>query len=306
MHRVDLHDVLDVLPNANFYDKGESSYIAARCVFHSDSDPSMMVNSQSYVCLSCGAHGATAKLLDFLESGKVLPSKEPKYYPQLWRCLQDGEVDVEDLALEAHHRLMTNYSNSYYLKQRGIEPCIKKLLIGYYNGWYTFPIISRSYEIMGMVARASETTQTISKFRYMTPPSQPTLLYVPDWKLVDSSPYLIVVYGIIDAISMALLGFPTVSFSQGHKSPPELLREFRKRIYIIPDGDMKDEKAVMELYMNLDWRGKIIDLPYFEDTKDCNEIVQKYGGQVLKGMISMLIDSDKNYYKMRLRAVNNG
>lgn len=300
MARTDLHDILDYLPNANAYLRNDNPYLAARCLFHQDSDPSMMVNENTYVCLSCGAHGRTSQLLEYLESGKVLPKQEPKYYPQLWRCLQDSDMNVEDLAIEAHHRLMIHYDNAYYLKTRGIDSTIKKLLIGYYNGWYTFPIMSDNYEILGMVARASETMQTQSKFRYMTPPNQPTMLYVPDWKLVHASSFLVVVYGIIDAISLSVIGFPAVSFSQGHKSPPELLKDFRKKIYIIPDGDMKDEKAIMQLYLNLDWRGKIIDLPYPEGTKDCNGILEKYGQKFLTKLIQDMIAKD-SIYKMRIR-----
>lgn len=298
----DLHDLLDYLPNANAYFNNDKHYIATTCLFHNDSNPSLIIHETTYSCMSCGAHGRTSQLLKMLETGKIFSKKETKYYPQLWRCLQDEDTDIEDLSLEAYKRLQSgNRDNQFYLKKRGIPPnWIKKLLIGYYQGWYTFPIISDDYEIAGLVARAGETMQTQSQFRYMTPPGQPVMLYVPDWKLIQSSPYIMVVYGIIDAITLAICGFPAMSFSQGHKSPPELLSSYRKKIYLIPDGDAKDDKTVMDLALALGWRGKIMQLPYPDGAKDCNDLLVKLGEDGLKSLLEEMVKMD-SIYKLKIR-----
>ena len=111
-------------------------------------------------------------------------------------------------------------------------------------------------------------------------------------------------YGIIDAISLWLAGFPAMSFSLGHKSPPELLASFRKKIYLLPDGDNKDDQTVVALAVNLGWRGKIIEMPYPEGTKDCNGILMKLGLDGLKGMMNEMIQMD-TIYKMKIRKVTN-
>jgi len=275
--------VSDLFPNAHTY----GNYVAANCVFHDDSTPSLMIYEDYYKCLSCGAFGRTKYLIQKMNGGELRPKDNAKqFFPRLWNYLE--EYDIEDMALEAYHRLNIAPDFRGYLRKRKIDDVTaKRLLVGYMDQFYTFPVINYKREIIGIVARANSVVQDIYQFRYIMPRGQKPLLYVPDWeKMYDPAiKNVYMTYGILDAISLSICGFAACSGTAGHVVPDELLQDIRKRIIIIRDGDGKDDKAASSLMTALDWRGKIWKGEYPEGCKDMNDVFVKHGKDTVKEIL---------------------
>jgi hypothetical protein len=203
-----MNDLLDQISEL-IQCKRYSNYLACCCLFHDEQNPSMFIYADSYRCMSCGAHGKTSRLLQKLEGKSVKPSQR-SLRPHLWSRM-DEEMDIEDIALEGHRRLAINPDLGYYLRQRGIWTLMDKLMYGYLEGWFTFPVLGEHREILGMVARAGSVAEQNYGIRYMTPPKQKPMLYVPDWKMLMASEYICLTFGIVDAITLHLVGFPALS-----------------------------------------------------------------------------------------------
>ena len=283
-----LNTIADLIPCRKY-----GNYLTCNCLFHEEQNPSMFIYADSYRCLSCGAHGKTTKLLLMLEGKSVRPSKKA-LTPHLWRYMGEG-VDIEDVAIEAHHRLKQSQDTGYYLKQRGIWSEFHRLMYGYLDGWFIFPVFDDQKAIIGLVARAGAIAEKNYNMRYMIPPGQKPQLYVPDWKMVKDAPYLCLTYGIIDAISLCIAGIPAISGTTGHVVPVELFAKLRKKIYIIPDGDGKDWEVSAKLATELSWRGKILTLDYPEGTKDCNDVYIRNGLESLSTLVNHTIACDNKY-----------
>lgn len=253
-------------------------YLAAPCIFHQDSSPSLMIYPDFYICLSCGKKGKTSQLLRQLQGNPPF-QQEPiaRAHPGLWRSLNIDDLDLDTITYDAHNRLKGNLDNAYYLKTRGIFSQITPLHIGFIDGWFIFPVYNDQHRVQGLVARAGIANQEIYKKRYIVPPHQPAMLYVPDWKLTKEAKQLYLVFGIIDAITLNMIGIPAITGTAGHNLPVELFNDIRKRLTIIPDGDGADDKTARGLCPQLSWRGKLSRLPYPEGTKDANEIYCRYG-----------------------------
>jgi hypothetical protein len=283
-----LDQIADLIPCKRY-----SGYLTCNCLFHDETNPSMFIYPDSYRCLSCGAHGKTTKLLQRLEGKSVKPSQKA-LRPHLWGRMDD-EMDIEDIALEGHRRLAMNPDIGYYLKQRGIWTLMDKLMYGYLDGWFTFPVLGEHREITGIVARAGQVAEQNFGIRYMTPPGQNPQIYVPDWKLLKDGEYVFLTYGIVDAITLSVAGLPSMSGTAGHYLPSEMFTTIRKKIYIIPDGDGKDYHDAVKLATSLGWRGKLLTLDYPEGTKDCNDVYIKIGLEKLKTLVADTVSCDNKY-----------
>lgn len=259
-------------------------YLAAKCVFHEDRNPSLMIYPDHYYCKSCGNSGTTARLLRYLETGNFHTSEYEVYHPQLWRKL--GDFDPEDVCIEAHYYLKHHPDILYYLRDRKIDTLYETLKIGFLDGYYIFPIFGGNHEILGLVARAGPVLQKETGIRYLIPPHQDlSLLYCPDWDQVQESNYVLAPFGVFDAITLKMMGYPAISGVVGHKLMVESFQHLRKKIIFLPDGDRRDDRDARLLASSLDWRGRVIFLNYPPDAKDCNEILIKHGPEVLKIMI---------------------
>lgn len=278
-------------------------YLAAKCVFHEDRNPSLMIYPDRYYCKSCGESGTTARLLRYLQTGNFHTAEYEVYHPNLWRKL--GDFDPEDVALEAHYYLKKNWDRSYYLKQRGIDSLFSPLLIGFLDGYYTFPIFGGAHEIMGLVARAGPVLQEQTGIRYLIPPHQdPNLLYCPDWDKVLKEDYVLAPFGMVDAMTLHLIGYPVISPTTGHNLQPEAFKHLRKKIIFLPDGDHRDDRTARELASQLDWRGRVAFLDYPDCTKDANEIYCKYGARLLKDMIGDVLKQIPFHFSLRMEHIN--
>jgi hypothetical protein len=95
------------------------------------------------------------------------------------------------------------------------------------------------------------------------------MLYVPDWNSLYKS-YLGITFGMFDAITLCLAGFPAVTSTSGKDSfDPDWLDWWNGYIYIVPD--LLEESSAHKLASKLGWRGRVVQLNYPDNCKDPND-----------------------------------
>lgn len=264
---VNLDEIAEVLDYSHRYGR----YVSGLCPFHDDHKPSFFVYPDSYICLSCGAHGKSSTLLEKLKPGRNLftPTKTEQYFRNPWTNW------VKDVSFDAIFSISLKHSPSQYLKDRGIDEVTqKKLKIGMLDNWILFPIIDDGGWILGGVARAGETNHSTHK--YILPAGQdPNLLYVPSWKRIMNKDYVMVTFGILDAVTLYMLGFSALSLTTGKRCNPIAFESIRKHIIIIPD--LGEDMEANVLASKLGWRGQVLRLQYPENAKDINDLSWKSG-----------------------------
>jgi len=280
---------LDIVPYlSNVVDHGK--YISASCVFHyPDAHPSMLVWKDGYYkCLSCNAHGTLSKLLSNL-SGMPVHSTERNINKSTLFTDSRAE-DLLSFILECYHFLINNLDPlALYLVSRGIGNQIVPRNLGWCDGWYTIPITEADGYVKGVVARASQHIQDTTGARFNIPQGQQAMVYVPDHALVERNDYIVVVYGMFDALSLCELGIPSCTPTSGKDSlHAEDLDTYRKRVIIIPDKG--EESTAIKLRDSLGWRGTMLDLPYPDGCKDPNDLLVKGYGEWLKDEIRKEIE----------------
>lgn len=276
-----LDEIYEKLDNAQHY----GSYLSCRCIFHDDSRPSLMVYPDRYRCLSCGKSGKTQDLLKKLSNTFVPKLDKPDFSNPFTRWTKTKPLG-QALRI-AYLTLKDNPSMGRYLFSRGIPGAIQMQLgIGYRDDWFTFPIRDENKCIIGAVARKNETNQHPAK--YIIPSGQnPNLIYVPDYAKIKEANVIFLTFGILDAISIYMCGYPAMSTTTGKRINPDVLDKFRKRIVIFPDRG--EEFEAMDISSELGWRGKVYKCNWTEDAKDPNELAVKYSEDfkaMLKGIVS--------------------
>ena len=260
-------------------------YISACCVFHEDNNPSMLVYEDGFQCLACNEKGNLQKLLTKLDrSEKVKRPQFSKSKTPWGKWLYDRSLP--ELAWDAHQLLKRNPSQGYYLKERGIGGAIDELRLGWLGGYYFFPILNNSNKVIGLVIRTGTSHQILAGARYLVPPNQPPMLYVPSLELTKEQDKIVIVYGIIDAITLFLLDQAVITGSAGKTIEPALLDEFRKPLIIIPDHN--EDADGLTLAGSLGWRGEIHRIDYPEDSKDCNDLLINHGKNYLLCKIGLI------------------
>ena len=280
MTKISLEDVADYLEDYHKY----TNYGMARCVEHEDHNPSMRVGEWGYKCMSCGAKGNLVKLYE-LVSGKVVIREKRQWNPSalIWDKWKDRFGSIPNIAKVAHENLKNNPDLGNYLQVRKIDSQIKNLKLGFLDGWYTFPIFNEFGEIEGIVGRASPTIQT-KYIRYSVSRDCPIKLYVPNWREVLKSPDIFIPYGTVDAVTLQICGYPSLTGISGHEMKASNLERFRKRLWLI--GDKGDEKNALELQTQVGWRMQVLFLDYPEDCKDPSDVYVKYGNEKLSELIA--------------------
>jgi len=259
-------DDLQELLEAKSYGK----YLAARCIFHNDSHASLMVYEDYYRCLACDKHGSTQSLLKQLNSGNIRllsyssDDDNNGYVPNPFtRWLRHKTLNQ---ALKSAWETLNQFPamGRYITEERQIDEQTRKACgIGYCDDFYTFPIMSYDGKIVGAFARARN-----GKSRYFIPKQQnPNLLYYPKRDRGSKSIYL--TFGGIDAITLTILGYRSISTTTGKRIKPEALDHIRSKIIIIPDYN--EEQEAYELASKLGWRGSVVCPPYPDKAKDCND-----------------------------------
>lgn len=265
-----LDDLYDLLEDAQRYDR----YIAARCIFHDDDKPSLMIYEDRYKCLACGANGQTSKLLDKLDHKFVPKVDQHKDYANPFTKWTKSHPLGKALQISYLNLKNTPSLGTYLVKERKID--IKILLqigTGYRDDWYTFPIRDTNKCIVGAVARKSPTNNCSSK--YIIPSGQnPNLLFVPDWKKVIDESVVFLTFGILDAISIYACGYAAMSTTTGKRIDPSAMDKIRKRIVLFPDHN--EEFEAIDIARQLGWRSKVFECNYTMDAKDPNDLYCKY------------------------------
>jgi len=284
--RYSLEQVISKLDGVHEYEK----YYSALCPFHGDSHPSLLVYKRGWFkCLSCGQTGDLDRLYRRLtDRGGVVSQKPEK---ATYTAPSIPVERAEKYANDAHDILIRNeHTLGWYLRSRRVENRIEAQRLGWWNGWYTIPFYTQEQEFWGMVFRAAPHIQEATQYRFVFPKGQAVGLYVPDWKLVKETDYLIVVFGIFDALSLCDLRYAVATPTGGKGNVySAMLQEFRKPIYIMPDKG--EEDAAIALAGKLGWRGHVIrvdwnmynakdpaELHEHEKDIDLRNIIRKYIG----------------------------
>lgn len=274
-----LYDQLQERLDGHIY----NNYFAARCVFHDDSNPSMFVYEDGYfTCKSCGAKGSLAKLNKHLGGKSVNTKSHSNTVLPRWRKWEESFGDITGIAKHAHLSLKRYPQWMFYFKQRKIEQFVEQGFLGFIDGWATFPVFDQSHKVQNIVVRHTKNTGT----RYAIKPVEDKhpLLYVPNWGRVVASEIIYVVYGIIDAISLELIGLPVVTGITGKSLSAELLKPLGKRFVIVPDE--YEEKDARLLANSLGWRAKVKCLHYEDGVKDPDGIRTHFGNEYLLGALA--------------------
>lgn len=266
MNLRDLSDKLD----GHFY----GHYIAVKCLFHNDENPSMLVFEDGYHCMACGASGGIEKLLKKIKA-EVEPraSEYRDFRNPFSRWLR--QFSIADFCHQAHASLKRWPDLKCYLKKRDIDQLIDDQLLGFADGWYIFPVRNRIGDIVTAVARAGEAIQEAKNLRYLIPHDAPQVLYIPSHELISKSDKVYVTFGIIDSLILYSMGLASVSGLTGKSVKPELFDAIRKPIEIIPD--FGEEEAARKLASHLGWRGNVKRLDYPEDCKDVADVYHLHG-----------------------------
>ena len=252
---------------------GSGLYFSARCVWHDDRRPSMLVYTDMAVCRSCGRRGSLSEVLKRVESGVVstniyLPPRQPKGF--IW-----GGLAPEEIAGVAHETLINFADAQDYLRKRGVESRIETNRLGWYKSFFTIPIFDKTGKFLDLVVRASPEVEHLVDDPYTISPGGGKNPFVPDWRLVEKSDRVFVVFGMFDALGFAALRLPVLSPTAGKDSYlrilPALL-ELNKPTYIVPD--LGEEIAAYRLVASLGWRGEVIKINYPDGVKDPSGMIE--------------------------------
>lgn len=265
-----LDEIYDYLERPQRY----SHYIACLCSFHNDTRPSMFIYPNTYHCSACGASGKTSNLLNDLKRKQgVFIAKKRQDFHSPWSEWERRYGSL-DHVLDQAHRNLISHNKTVYLTKRGIDlKTIKELKIGYLDEWITFPVYDVNEETIGGIARAGESNKAEAKYCNY-PGMSAELLFVPSWKMIEYSNKVILVYGIIDAISLYQLGYASASTTTGKRVDPCAFDNIRKNILIIPDHGEEVDAAYLSA--RLSWRGKVLKVDWPEGEKDCNDLFLRH------------------------------
>jgi len=260
---ISLDDVVSHLQEVHQY--GE--YISARCPFHDDHDPSMMVNEHGFRCQSCGKSGSLLILLKKVRGQRIFYEPADRKKDFSWK------IGPEAIWNAGSRIMQKNDSLGFYLEhERKItRKTIQELQIGYYSGWYIIPVLDDSGAFFTAVARSGGTLVDSCR-PYSNAPGK-GCVYMPNpihprYKL----PYLLFPFGILDAVTLYQMGYPAATWTAGKFVAPEALDTIRKRIIIIPDRG--EEQEALKLQSKLGWRGIVLRLNFPMGLKDPNDFLR--------------------------------
>lgn len=261
-----------------------SNYFTAICPFHDDHSPSLFVYDDGFFrCAACGKKGNLRLLERKISHGFATSNHDTvsRVLPQ-WRKWEQEWGDLEGIAEHAHHSLKRFPQFQAYYKKRKCEDFINQGFLGYIGGWAVIPVFDRTHRIVDIVCRA---VKGKGDTRYVVKPSEIAQrpLFCPNWSIVEESDRIFVVYGIFDAVSLALAGLPVVTGITGKSLSAEQLYPLKKRFVVIPDDG--EEKDAHKLCNKLGWRARVKELTYPSGTKDPDGIRVMYGNEYLKSLI---------------------
>lgn len=279
-------DFLNKAQRAHDYGK----YISALCPFHEDRNtPSLLIFKDGWFrCLSasCNRAGTWKTLWNKLSGQPIQIHSERRVMFNAPTGIRDYDT-LEKLTYQAHIDLEHWASWGWYLEMRGLTDSIEIAEIGYHRGWYTFPVWERNREYVTTVFRSAPHVQEATGIRYWC--NHEPVRYVPDWNMFDKPKFIVVVFGIMDALTINKYRYPVMTSTAGADSfNAEWLDEFRRPVYILPDKG--EETTAMKLAADLGWRGNVVYLDYPEKCKDPNDFITHNHE---KQLLSALNDLDR-------------
>ena len=268
-----------------------SGYILLFCPYHDNTvTPALAVydSTERFVCYSCGAKGTANALLGALELEPVSHVPPPPTASGSYKHRPRWTTPLDEYATERAEALGSAAAQSAgaisYLESRGISAVADMYGLGYDNGWIIFPCMDRFGGVQGMVARALPHRERQTGMRYDLPSEQKPMMYVPDWRSIEDATELYITFGVVDAISLAMVGMAAVSATAGKRSfNPDWLAHHNRSIYIVPDRD--EESTAYDLAARLDWRSRVLRLRYGNNCKDPNDLLVAVGKEGLRDEI---------------------
>jgi hypothetical protein len=263
-------DFLTKLERTHDYGK----YMSAMCPFHSDNTtPSLLVYKDGWFrCLSanCSRTGSWKMLWNKLNGQPIRLRSETRTIFQAPTRLDEYE-NLHQLCYQAHNDLEQFESWAWYLEQRGLDDSIEIAEIGYHRGWYTIPVYDRDRNFVTAVFRAAPHVQESTGLRYWC--GHAPVMYCPDWNLMVDPKFIVVVFGMFDALTVNKFRVPVVTSTAGADSfKAEWLDDWRVPIYILHDKG--EETTGIRLASKLGWRGQDVSLDFPKGCKDANDFVK--------------------------------
>jgi hypothetical protein len=265
-------------------------YVSARCVFHDDSHPSMLVYKDGWFrCLGCGHQGTLNDLYRALRGWKASYKVHTEPTSFITPYLPPDTFELENVFDRAHDRLSNSLETlGWYLRLRNVEDRVDTCRLGWIDGWYTIPVYDKEYKFMGGVVRAGAHIQESTGRRFFMPKGQQNMMYCPDWNLLTNAKSLFIVFGMFDAISLSKLRIPVVTDTSGKLAfRSDWMNFWRGKIYICPDKG--EEKEGLMLASQLGWRGNLVKLQYPDGIKDPADFVQQEKSSQFVNQISKYI-----------------
>lgn len=239
-----------------------------------ESNPSLLVYGNGWHCQSANhplpPGGTLRRLWDVLEGREAAVHEGPALVIRWSEIAPGGAPRMAWIEAAWEAARFPDVAAWYHRRGFGMTE-IDKYLLGYWRGWYVTPVFDERRVPLRVVLRAGPTIERSVNHRYLCSPG-PACLFVPDWGLLRTRPKnLTVVFGIYDALTLAVLRVPAATGTTGTNLPPELLDPFRRTIYVAPDKG--EEVAARKLVRDLGWRGKLNTLKYPPGLKDPNDFL---------------------------------
>jgi hypothetical protein len=251
------------------------TYFTVACLFpeHEDHNPSMLIYEDGFFnCMGCSKVGHISELLK-LESNAYFAAERLAMRAHNGSRYIDVPrfTDPEKFAYESYYWAQDQGIDWYWKSIRKMtDRMINQYLLGHRDGWNVIPIRTMNWEISGVIFRASPWRVEQGDPRYMIPAKQKPMLFVPRPDLVREADELFIVFGLIDAIVVASMGYPVVTTSgNGQKSfDPEWVKSFRKPIYILPDAGAQEWSSAVDLSRKIGNWAEPRELYYWGRLKD--------------------------------------
>jgi hypothetical protein len=198
--------------------------------------------------------------------------------------------NIEQYAKERHISLRSNPEHAWYYEMRGVKEMIKTAKLGWDFGWAVLPVRNETGKTEGIICRAYPHVQQETNLRFHMPDGQPSMMYCPDWSLMQKRSRVAIVFGMFDALAVASLGWPVLSPTAGQESfDPKWLDDQRRLFVIIPDDG--EYTAANDLAVALNWRAFVYHIDYPEKVKDPAGFLEEDRkddlAEILEGVLGM-------------------
>jgi len=269
------------------YTKTGDNYIMTKCLNpeHKDKTPSFSINTETGFgkCFTCGyAINSDFWLKNLVDEDTIYEINRNIKYKQI------SDIINPEKQIEVTTHYLPPYGGSLKKPYRGLSPeFLKKQGIYYCNkGIYAnrlvFPYYSYQRELQGFNTRLIKSDlidpKTNPKYKYSKGLKPNDIIYP---LIKQPTNYIIIVEGIMDALSGAYLGLPTImNFGVNNTIKGNKIKEFLKlgveTIYIALDLDEAGAEGIQR-YKEDKYLNEIFDI---KTGRDCPELEDFYKANV--------------------------